>query len=181
VSTAPATTPIAKAEAALRPARSIAPLYNALAAHLARTKAYPLACKAYFKAGMPAQHAVCLGAWADTGLVEEADLFIARAVFQALAAGDCEYARALFTTYRARYPASAESAAETPLAHCAEFFITACEVGSQQLYKGLTTAYAVALLRDPTFTELINKAAALYFGVQPKKSMLEMMLGGGAQ
>lgn len=171
-------TPLDKAEQALLPARALAPLYVALAAHLARTQSFALASKAYFKAGAPAQHALCLAAWAQTAPAEERDLFLTRAVLQALAAGDAAHARALSKVYKAKFHDDSALAA-SPLTHFAEFFPVACERGSQELYKMLVTKYAVVLQRDAAFKELVNKAAGVYCGVQQKKSMLEMMLGGG--
>ncbi len=173
---APASSPAEQASRALEAPRSLAPLYNALAAHLRRTKAFSLASKAYFKAGAPAQHAVMLAEWASSAPSEDTDLFFVRAALQALAAGDVKHAATLVKVFRAQYRLTGE--AETPLAHFAEFFTTACAVGSKDLYRLLTVKYALALLRDPSLKPLINQAAGTFCGVQQQKSMLEMMLGG---
>lgn len=141
-----------------------------------KLKQYSKAHQHYLLAQTPAQHAVMLTQWAGAGYDDERDLFLARTVFQYLVIQNLNGANKIFSLFKAKFK---DGSLDTPLTNFLAFLLKTCERNAGPLFQMLRQKYAIALSRDPSLNPYLDKIAQLYFGIQPPKSMLENLLGGG--
>lgn len=102
------------------------------------------------------------------GFKHEVDLFIAQVVLQGLCVRNKIIAQATFQSYTKLHPAiNDEPPYMLPLLNFLCFLLKILDSGKLKTYIVLCEQYQSSLIRDPSYTEYLDKIGQLFFNVKP--------------
>jgi len=136
-------------------------LFALLARSYAESKDYSRAQKYYIKGETPQEFAEMLEKWIKQGYASEADLFIARAVFQYLSLANLRDANIIFSAL------TKNMSVNTPLINYIRFLLQTLERNAYPLFELLRQKYAPSLSRDPSFSQYLDYIAQVFYKVKP--------------
>jgi len=141
-------------------------LHDLLAEWFTQQKEYGYAQRHYIRGDSSDKFAVMLVNFAKLGHPSEADLFIARAVFQYLCLGKTKEAVFVLESFLSAFPALRIT--PTPLVNFLGFLLEALDQKSPQLFKMLREKYTPSIQRDPTFNQYLDQIGIQFFNIQPQ-------------
>lgn len=158
-----------------------AELYDVIGEKLLETKQYAVAHSRLLRGADDALHVRCLKEWAASGNDDEHDLFLARAVLQALTFKRLSRANALVE--------ESGLITDSPLSNFLRFLLLTLERDeATRVFQTLRQRYAPALSRDESFSRYLDFIGQAYYNIQPRGAggggmpnimNLMSMLGGG--
>jgi len=120
---------------------------------------FPNAQRHYLLSNNPEEYGYMLIKWSNLGNPNEADLFIARPVFEYLCISNIKDAFFILDLYLKI------KEIETPLTNFLRFLLQSLNSKNIKLYKSLINIYTPSLNRDPSFLTYLGMISMVYFNI----------------